>query len=124
MVTIFDQLMLEASPNSEFQNKKRRDSPIDRESRAALMYLKSKKLAPMRKANIAKISLLIFIIEPSIWRLRHGSKKILQGVPRLGWPLSPFAGSGYILTRMREKSAFFAGQEVIFVLVRKFRVAG
>ena len=35
----------------------------------------------MRKANIAKISLLIFIIEPSIWRLRHGSKKILQGVP-------------------------------------------
>lgn len=34
----------------------------------------------MRKANIAKISLLIFIIEPSIWRLRHGSKKILQGV--------------------------------------------
>jgi len=44
----------------------------------------------MRKANIAKISLLIFIIEPSIWRLRHGSKKILQGVPQLGRPLSPW----------------------------------
>ena len=46
--------------------------------RRALMYLISEKLAQMRKANIAKISLLIFIIEPSIWRLRNGREKILQ----------------------------------------------
>ena len=41
----------------------------------------------MRKANVAKISLLIFIIEPSIWRLRHGSKKILQSELEIcfGW---------------------------------------
>ena len=67
--------MLEASPNSEFQNKKRRDSPFDRESRAALMYLISKMLAQMRKASVAKISLLIFMTEPSIWRLRNGVGK-------------------------------------------------
>jgi hypothetical protein len=30
----------------------------------------------MHRANIAKISLLIFIIEPSIWRLRHAIQKI------------------------------------------------
>lgn len=29
----------------------------------------------MRKANVAKISLLIFMTEPSIWRLRHGARK-------------------------------------------------
>ena len=29
----------------------------------------------MRRANIATISSLIVIIEPSIWRLRHGAEK-------------------------------------------------
>ena len=75
VVTICDRFMLEASPNSEIQNKKRRDSPFDRESRAALMYLISKMLAQMRKASVAKISLLIFMTEPSIWRLRNGVGK-------------------------------------------------
>lgn len=37
--------MLEASLIPENQNKKKRSSPFDREPRAALMYLISKKLA-------------------------------------------------------------------------------
>ena len=96
-------------------------------------------LAQMRKANVAKISLLIFMTEPSIWRLRHGCKKILQGVPRPRSLSLPKGRVGLYSLRSRRhsaalrvtipnanarKSAFFAGQEVIFVLVRKFRVAG
>ena len=37
------------------------------------MYLYFKKLAQMRRANIAKISLLIFIIEPEEWQKKIGS---------------------------------------------------
>ena len=79
MVKIFDQLIVRGAfhiPKS--QNKKRRISPLDEETRRPLMYLISEKLAQMRRANIAKISLLIFFIEPSIWRLRQGSGKVLQ----------------------------------------------
>lgn len=57
---------------TENRLKQERTSPLYSEMRRALMYLISRKLAQMRKANIAKISLLIFIIEPSIWRLRNG----------------------------------------------------
>ena len=32
----------------------------------------------MRKASVAKISLLIFMTEPSIWRLRNGVGKIYK----------------------------------------------
>ncbi len=39
------------------------------------MYLIFDILAQMRKARVAKISLLIFMTEPSIWRLRNGGRK-------------------------------------------------
>lgn len=71
-------------------------------------------LAQMRRANIAKISLLIFIIEPSIWRLRNGSKEILHrcfralpGARRVGlyWQGAPCAPSAPAPLLQRRHSA-------------------
>ena len=68
--------------------------------RRALMYLKIRFLAQMRKASVAKISLLIFMTEPSIWRLRQPRAKILQFLRALFFKQKNFFG--YILDTDRE----------------------